>query len=157
MAKWPGGVSQRWDRITAYINSSMETHTDSDTQHTAAQPQRRTVKDVLARVKLEELRAARGKPDLTDTQRAAPVPAAHSAADGGGAGGVGVEKRTKEEWSDEEQSAFESALRTVPRDVDDRWERIAAVVSSKSKAQCIRRFKEIRAQILASKADGSAG
>ena len=160
MAKWPGGVSQRWDKITAYINSSMDAHTDADTQQPVTQRQRRAVKDVLARVKLEELRAAKGKPDHVDTPRLAPAqPASQSAADAGGGGGVGVEKKSKDEWSDEEQSAFESALRTVPRDVDDRWERIAALVSSKSKAQCIRRFKEIRAQILAStgKADTNTG
>ena len=162
MAKWPGGASQRWEKITAYINNSMEAHTDGDStqQPSSALPQRRTVKDVLARVKLEELRAARGKPELVDGPKAAPTPAPQvpRPADGGGSGVEPVDKKaSKDEWTDDEQSAFESALRTVPRDVDDRWERIAAVVSSKSKAQCIRRFKEIRAQIMANKADSSGG
>ena len=147
----------------------------SDAQH-----QPRTVKDVLARVKLEELRAVRGKPDHTSTDTvkthttaAPPVAAAAPAAaaaqtavqngvDGvgggssGGGGAVVAGKKGGEEWSDVEQSAFESALRSVPRDAEDRWEQIAAL-SKKSKAQCVRRYKEIRAQILASKADSAAG
>ena len=155
MAKWPGGASQRWERITAYINSSMEAHADGE-----AQPQRRAVKDVLARVKLEELRAvSKGKPQPTDGPKFTPVPAAAQSAAGSGSaegGEAAVAKKGKDEWRDEEQAAFESALRTVPRDMDDRWERIAALVSSKSKAQCIRRFKEIRAQIMTASAPPAA-
>lgn len=171
MAKWPGGVSQRWERIQTYINSSMESHSDHTTtnsRHTQHQP--RTLKDVLARVKLEEVRAVKGKSDHTDTPKPytpAPAPAAAAAqvaaqngVDGAGGGGSGVVagKKGAEEWSEEEQSAFESALRSVPRDAEDRWEQIAAL-SKKSKSQCVRRYKEIRAQILAgrSRRPSSAG
>lgn len=161
MAKWPGGASQRWEKITAYINSSMESHTDDATTG-QPQPQRRAVKDVLARVKLEELRAVtKGRPQHVDalkpTTTAVPAAVQTTAESVAGGAGVAVEKKAKDEWDEAEQSAFEGALRTVPRDVDERWERIAELVSTKSKAQCIRRFKEIRAQILASNTDSGAG
>jgi DnaJ homolog subfamily C member 2 len=54
------------------------------------------------------------------------------------------------EWNADQQAAFEKALRTVPKGAD-RWDNIAALVPGKSKKQCVKRFKEIRAQILAKK------
>ena len=55
-----------------------------------------------------------------------------------------------DDWTAEEQSALESALRTIPKDgSNDRWERIAALVKSKTTKQCIARFKHIRKEIIA--------
>jgi hypothetical protein len=53
----------------------------------------------------------------------------------------------KEEWTSEQQSHFESALRSVPKDHPDRWSEIANLVKGKSKKDCIKRFKEIRAML----------
>eukprot|EP00457_Paulinella_chromatophora_P002559 gb/GEZN01002564.1/.p1 GENE.gb/GEZN01002564.1/~~gb/GEZN01002564.1/.p1 ORF type:complete len:658 (+),score=232.09 gb/GEZN01002564.1/:55-2028(+) len=52
-------------------------------------------------------------------------------------------------WTAEQQAAFELALKTTGKDVADRWGAIAAKVPGKSKADCVNRFKEIRAKILA--------
>jgi hypothetical protein len=56
-----------------------------------------------------------------------------------------------EEWTSEQQSLFESALRTVPKDHPDRWGEIANLVKGKSKKDCIKRFKEIRAMLASGK------
>jgi len=55
-----------------------------------------------------------------------------------------------DDWNAEQQVAFEKALRDVPKS-DDRWDKIAALVPGKTKKDCVARFKEIRAKILASK------
>eukprot|EP01006_Ploeotia_vitrea_P036562 TRINITY_DN66033_c4_g1_i1.p1 TRINITY_DN66033_c4_g1~~TRINITY_DN66033_c4_g1_i1.p1 ORF type:complete len:736 (-),score=491.07 TRINITY_DN66033_c4_g1_i1:75-2282(-) len=55
-----------------------------------------------------------------------------------------------EEWSAQQQAQFEKALKTVPKG-SDRWDNIAKAVPGKTKAQCVQRFKHIRAQILARK------
>lgn len=58
---------------------------------------------------------------------------------------------SNEEWLSDEQAAFESALRTVPKDAEDRWEQIAKQIGTKSKKQCIARFKQIREMVLKNK------
>jgi len=54
------------------------------------------------------------------------------------------------EWTADQQFALEQALKTVPKG-PDRWNNIAAAVKGKTKKEVIRRFKEIRARILAHK------
>ena len=57
-------------------------------------------------------------------------------------------QRTSDDWSADEQNALERALKSVSKETDDRWEQIAAAVGSKSKKQCVARFKHIREQIM---------
>lgn len=45
------------------------------------------------------------------------------------------------EWTQPEQRAFEQALQKFPKGTDERWDRISESVGSKSKAQCMERFK----------------
>jgi hypothetical protein len=53
----------------------------------------------------------------------------------------------KTEWTAEEQSQFEAALKNIPKkageDVNLRWEAIAAACG-KTKKECVRRFKSLR-------------
>ncbi|EFO20652.2 hypothetical protein LOAG_07839 [Loa loa] len=44
-------------------------------------------------------------------------------------------------WSDCDQRLFETALQEFPKGTADRWDKIANCVSSKTKQQCIERFK----------------
>ena len=165
MAKHPGGSVNRWERITALVNAANDAANASRT---------RSVKEVLARVKVDEARAVLGAGDdrayeayLERMKRPA---TGGSVVEGGEAQAKeaevvgGVKEAPKEalkakertdEWSGTEQGALEAALRSVPREVEDRWDRIAAVVVSKTKRQCIARYKLIREQIAASK--GSPG
>lgn len=55
------------------------------------------------------------------------------------------------DWNSDEQSAFEKALKTVGKDDTDRWDKIATLVGTKNKKQCIARFKHIRDEILKKK------
>lgn len=58
------------------------------------------------------------------------------------------EKKEKVTWSAEEQVTFEEALRCVPRSLskEERWSEIAKRVG-KSRSDCVKRFKELRAQL----------
>lgn len=58
---------------------------------------------------------------------------------------------TSGEWSEEQELALVKALKVFGRDVEDRWDRISQSVPGKSKAQCFRRFKELRETFRAKK------
>ena len=62
-----------------------------------------------------------------------------------------VEKKKEATWSAEEQTTFEEALRCVPRSLskEERWSEIARRVG-KSRSDCVKRFKELRAQLSSS-------
>nr|QFS19080.1 DnaJ subfamily C member 2-like protein [Apopellia endiviifolia (species B)] len=49
-----------------------------------------------------------------------------------------------EVWSETQELALVKALKTFPKDTAQRWERIAAAVPVKSKAQCFKKFAELR-------------
>ncbi|MCO5577933.1 hypothetical protein L7F22_031769 [Adiantum nelumboides] len=56
-------------------------------------------------------------------------------------------KSSKEEpdvWSDVQEGALVKALKAFPKDTLQRWDRIATAVPGKSKAQCYKKFAELR-------------
>jgi len=61
------------------------------------------------------------------------------------------ESEPSKEWSAVQQAALETALRNTPKG-PERWDQIAEKVPGKSKKDCVRRFKEIRAKIMAQRA-----
>lgn len=55
-------------------------------------------------------------------------------------------------WSAEEQKLLEQALKTYPAAVKDRWDRIAECVPTRTKKECMKRYKEIVELVKAKKA-----
>jgi len=71
-----------------------------------------------------------------------------------GQGLVGVEKTVSEdtwEWTEQQELALVQALKQFGKELPDRWTKVAAVVPNKSKAQCLKRFKELRSVFRAGK------
>lgn len=85
---------------------------------------------------------------------AAPVAAASSApaANGAGSKSKKVVSADSGEWSEQQELALVQGLKQFGKELTDRWERIATVVEGKSKAQCFRRYKELREAFKANKA-----
>lgn len=54
-------------------------------------------------------------------------------------------------WTSEEQKLLEQSLKTYPADVADRWDKIAANIPSRSKKDCIKRYKELVEMVRAKK------
>eukprot|EP01016_Furgasonia_blochmanni_P009416 TRINITY_DN13902_c0_g1_i1.p1 TRINITY_DN13902_c0_g1~~TRINITY_DN13902_c0_g1_i1.p1 ORF type:complete len:407 (-),score=112.55 TRINITY_DN13902_c0_g1_i1:158-1378(-) len=56
-------------------------------------------------------------------------------------------------WSQTQQKALEEALKKFPSSMDpqERWTKIAECVEGKTKKQCVERFKELRAAVVAQK------
>ncbi|PRW60561.1 dnaJ-like protein subfamily C member 2-like [Chlorella sorokiniana] len=71
----------------------------------------------------------------------AAAPAAPAAA---GAAPATVVSAASGEWSEEQELALVKALKQVGKDAEDRWGQVAALVPGKTKAQCFKRFKELK-------------
>lgn len=59
----------------------------------------------------------------------------------------------KPDWTETEDMALVAALKTFPKDTLKRWDKVADVVPGRSKAQCFKRFSELRESFRNSKAD----
>ena len=78
---------------------------------------------------------------------AAPAPAAALAHAG----------ETASSWTAEQQRELEAAIKRYPASTGpERWDRIAESVAGKTKAECVRRFKEIAVALKARKGGGAA-
>lgn len=62
-----------------------------------------------------------------------------------------VSAAEREDWSAVQQQCLEQALRTTPKG-PERWDQIASKVPGKTKRDCVKRFKDIRAKIMAQRA-----
>ena len=75
------------------------------------------------------------------------VPAAEgadAAAEGGAEAAAPAEAAGSGEWDEEQEVALVKALKRVGKEAADRWDQVSALVPGKNKAQCFRRFKEMK-------------
>ncbi len=62
------------------------------------------------------------------------------------------------EWTEEQELALVKALKQFGKELGtERWEKVAGVVPGKTKAQCFKRFKELREAFKAKKGGGGGG
>lgn len=60
---------------------------------------------------------------------------------------------TKSDWTEAEDKALVLALKTFPKDTPKRWDKVADAVPGRSKAQCFKRFSELRDSFRNSRVD----
>ncbi|XP_012282256.1 dnaJ homolog subfamily C member 2 [Orussus abietinus] len=58
----------------------------------------------------------------------------------------------KEPWTPAEQKLLEQALKTYPTTLPDRWDQIASCIPTRTKKECMRRYKELVELVKAKKA-----
>jgi curved DNA-binding protein CbpA len=156
-AKFPGGVHERWERITEYVNSTAATGGPACGTGT------RTMKEILAKSRETEsapLRKTDGQAFALYVEKlkaktegsfepvaSSSAATSHSTAAAAAAPAPIASSSTADEWTAEQQAQLENALRTVSKTAEDRWGDIAKLVPGKTKKQVVERFKYIRAQI----------
>lgn len=134
---FPAGTANRWEVVAAFMN-----------QHGATSD--RTAKEVLAKAKsLQRLdpqlkeeanrkayeqhqKSVGGKAEVAFKDESTPS----QRFDGDGVGG-------SSQWQADEQRLLEQALKTYPASTPDRWDRIAECVPTRSKKECMRRYKDL--------------
>lgn len=156
---FPAGTNQRWEVVANFIN-----------QHNTATNVKRDAKEVLAKAKdlqstdfsksslkeqankraFDNFIAEKKVKDSIDER----MPAVTERLDGPVINGVGsakknlsgetIEVKEKKEatpWTPAEQKLLEQALKTYPATVSDRWDQIAKCIPSRTKKECMRRYK----------------
>ncbi|XP_049845618.1 dnaJ homolog subfamily C member 2-like [Schistocerca gregaria] len=142
---FPAGTNQRWEVIANFIN-----------QHDVASSNKKTAKDVLAKAKsLQSSDFSRNVLKETVNKQAYNIfEKEHSAGDTSGSMTERLEEETP--WTGAEQKLLEQALKTYPNSTPNRWERIAECIPTRTKKQCISRYKEIAEMVKAKKAAQAA-
>ncbi|XP_021939402.1 dnaJ homolog subfamily C member 2 isoform X2 [Zootermopsis nevadensis] len=151
---FPAGTNQRWEVVANFIN-----------QHTVGDFVPRTPKEVLAKAKdLQSCDYSRNILKVAANQKAydnfekdqkvsVEVSATTSQRFDSPADQQGI-KITP--WTAIEQQLLEQALKTYPASTSERWDRIAECLPTRSKKDCMRRYKELVEMVKAKKAAQAA-
>nr|CAD7394762.1 unnamed protein product [Timema cristinae] len=137
---YPAGTSQRWDVVANFIN-----------QHNASGNVTRSAKEVLAKAK--NLKSSDYSKNVL---KVAANEKAYDNFEKEHKSNVDIDATTSQRfdnpaeqqgfsttpWTAKEQQLLEQALKTYPASTAERWDKIAECVPSRSKKDCIKRYKE---------------
>ena len=147
MDKFPPGTSRRWETIQGYLRT-------------------RTTDEIIDMVKygLKSGKYTAPSADLVINEKKKAKSQTQSAAtlrhesftdisvkDGAPAKDVGSNDSSQYKWSKEEEMKLVKALKEFPKTLEDRWDRVAAAVGTKTKVACAIRFKELKKSVKAKK------
>jgi DnaJ family protein C protein 2 len=122
--KFPGGTVDRWETITEWLNRQLPPADAKTMEQVIAKANEIKAQGVhLA----PEAREATGKRDPR-VDLGEPTIAAHSVAG---------------PWSADEQSALEAAIKAIVAEDTERWDKIAKLVATRTKKECMLRAKEL--------------
>ncbi|KAG0566592.1 hypothetical protein M758_7G068900 [Ceratodon purpureus] len=171
VAKYPKGTSQRWEVVSNYIGTNRTVEEILKGVKTVLLQKPDSSKAFDSFLQKRKPGAEINSPLSTreDGEETASPKAAGNGTVGGskqtraGAESVNakkVENGTVEEsqsngaaangaveaegWSEAQEVALVKAIKAFPKDTANRWERIASAVPGKSKAQCFKKFAELR-------------
>ncbi|XP_014248388.1 dnaJ homolog subfamily C member 2 [Cimex lectularius] len=143
---FPAGTSQRWDVVANFIN-----------QHS-----KNKQKDVSAREVLSKAKELQTNDDSKSMLKQAANNKAYDNFEKQKKMPTSVEAETSQRfdlqpetnaapWTAEEQSLLEQALKTYPSSTEERWDKIADCIPTRSKKDCMKRYKDLVQMIKAKK------
>ncbi|XP_076057448.1 uncharacterized protein F54F2.9 [Oratosquilla oratoria] len=141
MAKFPGGTSDRWERIAQQMGRTVFEVTKMSNKVKASLVTRPTVEptaEIVPEIKVKQ-KTKGGK--LTQME---------------GEGSNLEDKGADHLWSAVQQKALEKALVQHPKGTDQRWDKIARCVPEKTKEECMLRFKFLAERVKKKKEEEAA-
>jgi len=151
---FPAGTNQRWEVLANYVN-----------QHTKTPSIQKNAKETLAKAKelqsgnyhLSSLKEDANKRAYENLEKQKKKDVSSKLDDAEGTvrteSAAEVQGINLTPWSAEEQKLLEQALKTYPASLGaERWEKITACLSNRSKKDCMKRYKEIAEVVRAKKA-----
>ncbi|PHJ22142.1 hypothetical protein CSUI_003998 [Cystoisospora suis] len=156
LQKFPGGTPRRWKLIADLIGTKTQEEVVEKTKEMSEGASLKAMGSKISQVAFDQFKvhnqgafkkieADPDQKDVGDTSTGATQ----------GASGCSrvTENGTSPEWSPAQQMSLEKALAKYPSTmpVNERWSAIAEEVPGKTKKECVERFKQIRAAILAKK------
>ncbi|XP_035739072.1 dnaJ homolog subfamily C member 2-like isoform X1 [Vespa mandarinia] len=161
---FPAGTNQRWEVVANFINQ----HSTSSSSIIT-----RDAKEVLAKAKdlqstdfskssLKEranknaydnfIAEKKTKEGIEERMPAFTERLDHPLSNGISSTDAKDVKKESQAWTPAEQKLLEQALKTYPTTVPDRWDQIAGCIPTRTKKECMRRYKELVELVKAKKA-----
>lgn len=160
---FPAGTGTRWEKVAEYVNAHWEAAATNSAQPQQQQQPPAVVDAKSALRKAKELAKNSSDDSLraeANRQAASRVAAEAAKATSAAAADSDISQRdpacVPTPWSAEEQRLLEAALRKFPASDADRWERVASAVGTRTKRDCMIRYKELVKMIQAKKAASTA-
>ncbi|GMS96243.1 hypothetical protein PENTCL1PPCAC_18418 [Pristionchus entomophagus] len=123
---YPAGTVDRWSVVAEYVNEHRKDK--------SGRPKKD--KEVIQQAKLVQALGLKAVENVTEAACTVPQPETN--------------------WAPEEQKKLEVALKSIPSTDPERWNRIAEAVGTKTKKDCITRYKYIVELVKKNKSNGSA-
>lgn len=136
LVKFPRGTPQRWEAVARGLGTKRSTEEVSAVAKFMAES---TDKDPFAAFQAQAQAAA-----AAAVTAPAPVSAKLEATQQAGADGATGTGAGTGVWTAVQERALLQAVKEFPKETPQRWDRVARAVPGRSKAECFRRFSELR-------------
>ncbi|XP_077986160.1 dnaJ homolog subfamily C member 2-like [Glandiceps talaboti] len=152
---FPAGTLSRWETIANFINQ----HSSTDVKRNAKdvinkaknlQKLDPSLKDEANKKAFDKFEQSKSKKDPASVDNA--MPSTRFNGDGTPVKGDNPVVEQEKPWTADEQKLLEQALKTFPANIPERWEKISEAVPTRSRKECMKRFKVLVEMIKAKKA-----
>lgn len=160
MQKYPKGTSRRWEVISEYIGTGRSVEEilkatktvllqkpDNNKAFDSFLEKRKPAKTIASPLSTREEQgvpapqAPQASSAKTETQEESPAAASnHSPADAATSANGVSSSSDQDVWSAVQERALVQALKTFPKETNQRWERVSAAVPGKTVNQCKKKF-----------------
>eukprot|EP01132_Coremiostelium_polycephalum_P000496 gene496-624_t len=140
--KYPSGMGNRWELVAQMIPT--KSLKDVIAKAKAAQPTKAFAKPPVQSVSAyEKLKSKVGDKVIKSelSTRIEPLPTTTTSTATGEKKPAAKKEKAEAEWTVDEQKLLEEGLQKIDKSLEDRWDQIAAKVGTKSKKECIVRYK----------------